>query len=394
MSPDSILKRRVIIFEPWGRQGQAHYVHSLCQELTNFCELILVTGNHFELKDTSKLYNVKYLANGIWYSKNSKTIRAIKLINYLIFNTRFIFFIRKFKPDVVHYQFLVFPYLDNVFLKVYRWLFPKTIFVFTSHDVEALSGKKYVNWKYSECLRKFDKHIAHSEYGATYLEVQYGLQKSKIEIIPHGRYSYMLDRWPLINKQNIREKLNLKSNFVLVLLGSILEYKGPDIAIRLIASLYKDEGVDVSLIIAGSSRGVNIKHLSDLVSELDIQSRVRIINSVLSFQELSNYISCADAGLLPYRKITTPGVGIMLQTYGLPLFCSNIGGFNNLVINNLNGVFIDINDLPGSSKRIKSVLSMEGELDRMSNESNKLMSSRYNWRDIALSTNLFYDKPL
>ena len=83
MSPDSILKRRVIIFEPWGRQGQAHYVHSLCQELTNFCELILVTGNHFELKDTSKLYNVKYLANGIWYSKNSKTIRAIKLINYL-----------------------------------------------------------------------------------------------------------------------------------------------------------------------------------------------------------------------------------------------------------------------------------------------------------------------
>ena len=79
MSPDSILKRRVIIFEPWGRQGQAHYVHSLCQELTNFCELILVTGNHFELKDTSKLYNVKYLANGIWYSKNSKTIRAIKI---------------------------------------------------------------------------------------------------------------------------------------------------------------------------------------------------------------------------------------------------------------------------------------------------------------------------
>jgi glycosyltransferase involved in cell wall biosynthesis len=379
----------VAVFEPWGSEGQAHYVHSLCEELSRYCKVVLVTGRKYLLKDEPKHYTVRLIANGLWFHNRSKILRVVKFVNYVKFLIRFYSYLRNLRPKVVHYQFLVLPVLDYYFVGLLK---KKFTLVLTLHDLTPLTAKKYVRYKLTDTYLLFDKLIVHSEFAKNELIKLGNLSDDIIKTIPHGSYSYMYHTWPPVAKNEARRALKIDTEYVLVLVGSILHYKGPDIAIEITSILVQEYKLDVKLVVAGSSRGTSTRKLEQLITKYRIDSNILFINKLLSFAELRDVICCGDAGLMPYRKITTPGVAHMLQTYGIPIFCSKVGGFNDLIKEGINGIFIDINHIEHSASRIFQTLTDSKLMTHMANQSLLIMNKEHSWVNIAQETYDFYNE--
>jgi len=375
-------KLKSVIFEPWGNEGQAHYIHSLCQELYKYSDITLITGGKYLLKNENKKYRVKYIANGLWFENRRKIFRVFKLLNYLKFLIVFYFYLKKNNPQIVHYQFLVLPFIDYYYLRILKKHY---LLVLTVHDISPLSEKGYLKYKWNECFKLFDKLIVHSKFAKDEIINLNIADEQTIKMIPHGGYSYMIGKWPPIEKNYAKKMMNIKSKYVLILLGSILPYKGHAAAIEIMNLLVNSLKMDIVLVIAGSSRGESIEYLIKKINKNKLNNNIILWNKSLSFDEMRNIISCSDAGLMPYTRITTPGVGLMLQTYGIPLICTKIEGLTDLISDNINGFFI-CNEIEKTSRKIQSVLETKGEIEQMSQNSINKIKKEHNWGKIAEDT--------
>ena len=380
---------KVVMFAPWDTEGQLDYVHSLCQSLGKHCELILITGvNYLKEVQSPKSYAVQPLLRGILLKRRIKVLRVLKFVNYLIFLGRFYLFLARTKPQVVHFQFLVLPLVDKYFLLLIK---KKFILVMTVHDIAPHTNNTYQKVGLDDCFKEFHKLIVHSRFAKNQLVSVLRQSYGDIRIIPHGPYSFMFDTWPPISKKDARVSIGFNGGKLLVMIGSILPYKGHLTAIKIVELLRKEFKLDVTLIIAGSSRGESIDQLLQEVKELGLERSVLIQNRFLTFLEIRNLMCAADAGIMPYKEITTSGPIHMLQTYGVPVFSSRVGGAQDVIKEDVNGLFIDKDNLMGSTTKIFAVLNDEQKLAAMKRNALYRARKELNWESIARFTSDYYE---
>jgi glycosyltransferase involved in cell wall biosynthesis len=380
---------KVVMFAPWDTEGQLDYVHSLCQSLGKRCDLILVTGvNYLKEIRSPRSYAVRPFLRGILLKRRIKALRVLKLVNYLIFLGRFYFFLARTKPQVVHFQFLVFPLVDKYFLLLIK---KKFILVMTVHDIAPHTNNSFLKVGLDDCFKEFHKLIVHSRFAKNQLVSVLRQSYGDIRIIPHGPYSFMFDTWPPISKKDARVSIGFSGGRLLVMIGSILPYKGHLTAIKIVELLRKEFKLDVTLIIAGSSRGESIDQVMQEVKKLGLERSVLIRNRFLTFTEIRNLMCAADAGIMPYKEITTSGPIHMLQTYGVPVISTKVGGAQDVIKEGVNGLFIDENDLKVSAGKIFEVLNSERKLAVMKSNALYRVNEKLSWENIARFTSDYYE---
>lgn len=147
---------------------------------------------------------------------------------------------------------------------------------------------------------------------------------SSSAIIPHGHYRSFYPA--AIDRESAKTKLGLDpTKKILLFVGMIKPYKNLD---GLIAAFIQAQPENYQLVIAGTAD----------TAPIDLQNRLKNIssphiNTFLRFipdDELSLFMSAADAVILPYKAILNSGALLLALSYNRPIIAPHMGAVADL----------------------------------------------------------------
>ncbi len=142
------------------------------------------------------------------------------------------------------------------------------------------------------------------EAGARILAEDYGLDKQKIIVIPHGVPQFQLgevDSW--------KQKLGLDENKVMSSVNLLSASKGIEYAINSLPEIIKEVPNFIYLVVGETHPGELAKsngvdgYRDDLIKlskRLKVEKNVRFINEYVSLDDLIGYVSASDFYITPY----------------------------------------------------------------------------------------------
>ena len=159
--------------------------------------------------------------------------------------------------------------------------------------------------------------------------------------------------------KNLKEKLNIEKDLLVLYLGRIIERKGLDVLIKAFSKIEQERN-DVALMVCGD--GDFRPFCEYLAKELKIK-HIFFLGSVQE-EEIASYYETADLFVLPScvrenQKIKTEGWGLVINeamSMAKPIVTTNaVGAAQDLVKNGVNGYVVqneDVNELYLALKKI------------------------------------------
>lgn len=229
------------------------------------------------------------------YEYNRKKGRLSKLFSYIKSQFKLLYYINKYRPKLIHFQWFKVPHFDYIILNLIKLYGIKIIY--TAHNkLPHDTGEKYKSI-YQKIYDKVDKIIVHTTVTKKEITKEFNILDSKIEVIPHGIIKFSNKR---ISKIDIN---NFKNDYIYIgFLGNISYYKGIDYLVNSWIKFEKNaKNKRLKLIIAG-------KGYIPKVDELIKSKNVIINNKLLSDEEFYHYLKISDVIVLPYREISQSGL--------------------------------------------------------------------------------------
>jgi D-inositol-3-phosphate glycosyltransferase len=170
----------------------------------------------------------------------------------------------------------------------------------------------------------------------------YGDPTGRIEIVPPAvEHAFFAPG----DRRGARNAVGLTVDRPVVLfVGRIQPLKAPDLAIRALAEVGRDDAV---LVIVGGASGVHgddeLERARALVAELGLEDRVRFVPP-RPHHILSSYYRAADVVVVPSRSESFGLVALEAAACGVPVVASAVGGLLNIVHDGVTGVLVDGRD--------------------------------------------------
>jgi glycosyltransferase involved in cell wall biosynthesis len=283
------------------------------------------------------------------------------------------------KYDIVHFNGM------DATLLLYNYLLKHRRKVFTIHDLKLHTGEK--GRKYVNISERFSKWMINSKYQvliqnkADYEEIikTYPAKKSKINLIPFKE----LNIFRSFLNSNIT---SIKSD--ILFFGRISQYKGLRYLIEAIETVKKVHP-DVCLMIAGGGIIEN-----ELIKD-SIKDNLVIHNRYISNEEMANFISNTKIVVCPYTDATQSGVVMTSFAFGKPVIASAVGGFKDVIEDDVTGRLIPPGDVKILADSIISLLSDDKKIKKMSeNISERCKNGYLSWDSIISDIKKVYEKTL
>jgi D-inositol-3-phosphate glycosyltransferase len=281
--------------------------------------------------------------------------------------------------DVVHIQGITVPLFDRMFLKPLAGRVP---LVATIHDVEPhydrFAGKSSF---LRSSMRIPARLIVHYAEGKRQLIDKWGIDGSRIDVIPHG----IMPVKNVLSQSDARKSIGLPDDRKIVLFfGAIRPNKGLDVLLRAI-DIVRRQRPDVLLVIAGEpSRGMSFEPYSQIINELKLSNSVRSFVQFVHEQDVNTFFSACDAVVMPYQKFEAQS-GVLLRAYAhkKPVVVSNVGAMGELVSADKVGLVVEPAKPDVLAAAISNVLDNQ---DKFKAGYNPEIEDKYSWKEIAEQT--------
>jgi glycosyltransferase involved in cell wall biosynthesis len=286
--------------------------------------------------------------------------------------------------DVVHFQGVGTPLLDQFFLKPLARQLPV---VLTVHDVKPhyerfVSRASFIR----RSLHIPRRLIVHYEDGKRQLADHWGICSDRIDVIPHGIV-------PLQNppsQMDARKKLNLPQDRQIILFfGGIRPNKGLDVLIKAL-KIVKARNEHVLLVIAGGLLGrFNFESYSDMINKAKLSEHVQTFIRFIPEEEVDYFFAASNLVVLPYLKFEAQS-GVLLRAYAhkKPVVVSNVGAMGELVSSDNIGLAVE----PGAVEPLATaVINALDGLDKFQSHYSHDLESKYGWKHIAELTMRSYE---
>ncbi|MFB0554133.1 MAG: glycosyltransferase family 4 protein [Phycisphaerae bacterium] len=286
--------------------------------------------------------------------------------------------------DVVHFQGVGTPLLDQFFLKPLVRHFPV---VLTVHDVKPhyerfVSRASFIK----RSLQIPHRLIVHYGDGKRQLIDHWGICADRIDVIPHG--IMRLQNPP--DPTDARKKLNLPSDRQIILFfGAIRPNKGLDILLKAL-EIIKSRNRRVLLVIAGGLLGrFNFESYSDIIKKSDLSEHVQTFIQFIPEEDVDYFFAASDLVVLPYLKFESQS-GVLLRAYAhkKPVVASNVGAMGELVVSDKIGLTIE----PGAVEPLaEAVINALDSLDKFRSRYSPELENKYSWEHITELTMRSYE---
>ncbi len=352
------------------------YTYELVKELQDITDVTFLcrknAGDDLQIKDLKKrLYidGTNKLIAPFAYAMNLATIRSYVYSN---------------KYDVIHVQtFKESKYEIPIYLSKKR----KAPLVHTVHNVLPHESSPSDKAMYKEFYEACDGLITHNEYSKKILVQEFGLDESRIHVIPHGIYGASAGA-----AGSRAESKSDKTTFLMF--GLVREYKGVDILLKAVALLPADVRAKAEFIIAGKQyKNIDDRDYEQLAKELGIEDCVRFRLERIPDEDIEPLFSRADACLFPYRNIYGSGAMLMAYTYNKPVIASDIPAFCEETEEGSTGLLFESESPESLAGAITEFMDLsEEERSSYSGKIERLTAEKYNWKLSAQKTLEVYQK--
>lgn len=226
----------------------------------------------------------------------------------------------------------------------------------------------------------------------------YNADPAKISIVPCGFDPN--EMWP-IEKAQARAHLGIDPNERVILqLGRMVPRKGVDNAIRGLARLVKDHGIDARMLIVGGesddpdpAKTPEIGRLQKIAAEESILKQVEF-RGRCGRDELKYYFSAADV------FVTTPwyepfGITpVEAMACGTPVIGTNVGGVKFTVRDAETGYLIPPNDPEALADRIADLYKHPKLMKVLSGQGIRRANDLFTWERVSNAVTAVYDEVL
>jgi D-inositol-3-phosphate glycosyltransferase len=241
---------------------------------------------------------------------------------------------------------------------------------------ERLAGEQ-------ETIQAADRILAPTSAEAVHLEGLYGAPPGRIRVVPPGVDADLFRPGP---REQAKAALGLAGHRVVLFLGRLQRFKGPDVAIRAVREAFRrdPQGTEeVMLVVVGGPSGpdgpAEAARLMRLAGELGLGDRVRFLPPRLH-HELPEVYASADVLLMPSRSESFGLVALEAQACGVPVVASAVGGLRTVVDDGGSGFLVPGNDPAGFADRLLTVLSDRALADRLARGA-VAHAIRFTWED-------------
>jgi glycosyltransferase involved in cell wall biosynthesis len=241
-----------------------------------------------------------------------------------------------------------------------------------------------------------DGIIVHQEIAKKELSSQYGIDSSKVHVIPHGVESY--DN--VLDTAYAKKKLNIQG-LVVLCFGFLKRGKGIEYVIEALEIVIKKHP-DVKLIIAGGAHLFSIfesatyaNRLKDLTKERGLNKNVIFVDRYIPEQELPLYFSSADIFVLPYAEdgiLSASGVMSKILYFGKPIIFARVYRFSELW--NLDSMLITEPENSGSLANVMMRLLESPPLREEVGKELGELAIKESWDNVANKTLSLYRETL
>ncbi len=249
-----------------------------------------------------------------WLPASARVL--VKGCAHLLGVAKMLWTIRRERPDVVHYQWIVVPVIDIAAMSVIRrWC----ALVLTMHDTVAYNGEKMSSLQtIGQALpaRLAHRVIVHTASARERL-LESGVAEERVKVIAHG---------PLRLPVTATAPANRDPRWTLVLFGEIKPYKGLDVLIEAVAAIPRRSREALRIIVAGRPR-MNLAPLVARIDGLGLGRQFEVRPRRLGEDEMATLFAEADAFVLPYREVDASGVYYLVKPLGKWLIASRVGIF-------------------------------------------------------------------
>jgi glycosyltransferase involved in cell wall biosynthesis len=321
------------------------------------------------LKDfIGNAFKTKFFIN---YNLKVRSVKNIRLARQL---TKFLS-----NYDVVHFNGM------DATLLLYNYFLKHRKKVFTVHDVRLHTGER--DRKILNVPETFVKWLIKSRYQiliqnkTDYDEIlgKYPDKKNKINLIPFKCLSIFRS---FLNGNSPAEKSDV------LFFGRISPYKGLKYLIDAM-DIVKKSFPKVCLMIAGSG------NIENDLPETGKDENLIIYNRYISNEEMAGIISNTKIVVCPYTDATQSGVVMTSFAFGKPVIASSVGGFTDVIENDVTGLLVPPRDIKSLADSIIRLLSDKNRLERMSrNINDKCEKGNLSWDSVAGDVQNVYRKTL
>ncbi|MFO1478379.1 MAG: glycosyltransferase [Verrucomicrobiota bacterium] len=301
---------------------------------------------------------------------------------------------------LVHIQWpykLVF--LDRTLWIVYLKLLGKKV-VFTAHNVDqgARDGMQSRRNAFSLrfLYRNVHRVIVHTAKMKTQLTSHYGVDESRVSVIPHGVNMAVAET--AMTRDEARRRLNLSGDDrVLLAFGLISPYKGLDTLVSALESLHRSD-TRVTAVVAGRVKECQDywRGVEEQIRRAGLEKRVLTVLRHIPDEEVEVYFKAADALVMPYRNIFQSGVLFLAYRFGLPVIATDVGSFGEDIIAGRTGFVCRPEDAGDLAAKIGQYFDSDlyRDLDRLRPGIRAHAEERYSWDKIGAQTARLYAEVL
>lgn len=315
-------------------------------------------------------YARRYRRNRLW--KYAKGIEHVVGMEALVAE------MRRFKPDIIHFQWLPLPVVDAYFLKKLARVAP---LVLTTHNTNSLfhgSATRWQSMKTRAAFEEFSAVIVHTAFSQTRILDRGWIAPERLHLIPHGVLSYYRAMAPAPVATG-RDKQ------VILFFGSIESYKGLDILIEAFALLPSDLRKRTRLLVAGKP-GIDMAPIRKRAQLLGVDQDIRWELRYLGEEEIPQLLDEATLVALPYIDIDQSGVLMTALAFAKPVVASRIGGIAETITDGVHGRLTPPGDIPALAAALESVLIDKAGQKAMQAAIGDLSGGVLSWDSISLKT--------
>jgi alpha-maltose-1-phosphate synthase len=316
--------------------GLSHYTSYLAVGLSKYRNIILYgySDEQYTLTGAVKEKTIKFYNLGKRLPKGDSLL-ASAIRPYLLFFP-LLKAIATTRYDIVHIQghsYLFFLFVPLIKLK------RKPIY-WTMHDVDFHPTNSGIRGKLESLqvrllcqngwlATKVNAIIVHGSKLRDKL-ISRGLSGSKVIVIPHFDYRYLL---PLPSESDFD---NSYSEYVL-LFGKIKPYKGVEVLLDASRMVRKKVGKKFKVMIAGKG---NVSYLNTLLRNNDLEY-IHLRNGYIPDIEIPELFRNAKFLVLPYVEASQSGVVSLAYTFSKPVIVSNVGSIAEYVDHGVTGLIFE-----------------------------------------------------
>ena len=309
--------------------------------------------------------------------RGAKALEGIVNYLYLVIYTLF------HHVNVLHFQWL--PFLDicsieRVFLKLIRFVSPKTKIILTVHNLYPHNfndlQKESYRKRFDGVKNLIDTFILHLECSKAEFCEQFNMNSAKVKVVHHGIFvPKNIEIVPHIRG----EKLNL------IMYGNQSYYKGTDIFVDALNLLPEDTKQKVHATIVGKIDNGFYQELKQKTVNLDVEWIPEFVSDDILYKKIME----SDVIVIPYREISQSGVLLLALSFKRMIIASDLQSFKDTLAGFTDDMFFE----NGNAESLAKVIEKEFVNEQMPNlqiEVLEKLKKNYSWQAIANSYHLIY----